>query len=553
MALQHLRSSAANKRPSPAAMSAGQLALNTNNGSPGLFFKDANGALVKVGPVHVGTTAPNATPASGGTAGNTVGEQWLDTTGGGYVFKTWDGTAWRTEAGEFVNTSGDTMTGPLATPLGSAATPSLTFSGDPNTGIFSPGADQVAVATNGTGRLFVNSAGNVGIGTTSPGSTLTVNGTARVQNAASFAGLNIQNSNDSSVVTTTSFLDVSNNLGIIDGHIFFEHLTTGGSNAVIATTPAGNRAVDRRVSRLIISPAGTTTLNSATSTAPFIAQIAGAEAARIDSSGRLLVGTSTARSNFFNGAISALTQVEAAGGSTPGQFNSYVFGINTVSGPYIVLGKHRSDTVGASTVVQANDQAGGISFQASDGTEFVEAARVQAFVDGTPGANDMPGRLVFSTTADGASSPTERMRITQAGNVGIGTTNATERLTVNGNIKTGANFIGEQFAKNLGSSFSVTIPNNAGVYELAISTRVIQDGEGERHTASVYHIVAFSGFLRGVRAPASTLVSSTTGGNNTPSISIAISTAVNGVVSVTITSVETIRSGYNLRFIAGMV
>ena len=31
----------------------------------------------------------------------------------------------------------------------------------------------------------------------------------------------------------------------------------------------------------------------------------------------------------------------------------------------------------------------------------------------------MPGRIVFSTTADGASSPTERLRITSAGDVGI--------------------------------------------------------------------------------------------------------------------------------------
>ena len=47
---------------------------------------------------------------------------------------------------------------------------------------------------------------------------------------------------------------------------------------------------------------------------------------------------------------------------------------------------------------------------------------MQAFVDGTPGANDMPGRLVFSTTADGASSPTERMRITSDGQIRIGQT-----------------------------------------------------------------------------------------------------------------------------------
>jgi hypothetical protein len=95
MALQHLRASTADKRPTPAAMSDGQLAMNTNLASPGLFFKDSNGDLVKTGPVHVGTTAPNATPASGGQAGNSKGELWLDTTGSDYTLKTWDGSAWR--------------------------------------------------------------------------------------------------------------------------------------------------------------------------------------------------------------------------------------------------------------------------------------------------------------------------------------------------------------------------------------------------------------------------------------------------------------------------
>jgi hypothetical protein len=92
-------------------MSDGQLALNTNLASPGLFFKDSNGDAVKVGPVHVGTTAPNVSPA--GQSGNSLGEQWLDTSSSRYVFKIWDGTAWRTQDGEFVNTTGDTMTGAL--------------------------------------------------------------------------------------------------------------------------------------------------------------------------------------------------------------------------------------------------------------------------------------------------------------------------------------------------------------------------------------------------------------------------------------------------------
>lgn len=113
MALQHLRSSTASKRPTPTSMSDGQLAMNTNAASPGIFIKDSNGALVKVGPVHVGATAPNASPAVGGQTGNSVGEIWLDTTGGGYVVKIYDGTAWRSEVGQFVDSTGDTMTGSL--------------------------------------------------------------------------------------------------------------------------------------------------------------------------------------------------------------------------------------------------------------------------------------------------------------------------------------------------------------------------------------------------------------------------------------------------------
>jgi hypothetical protein len=57
--------------------------------------------------------------------------------------------------------AGDTMTGALVVPLASAATPSLTFTGDLNTGIYSPGADQLAVATNGTTRITVDSSGNL--------------------------------------------------------------------------------------------------------------------------------------------------------------------------------------------------------------------------------------------------------------------------------------------------------------------------------------------------------------------------------------------------------
>jgi hypothetical protein len=136
--------------------------------------------------------------------------------------------------------------------------------------------------------------------------------------------------------------------------------------------------------------------------------------AQIDSSGRLLVGTSSARGNFFNSTDTALVQVEGANNNAQ-RYAGHIYGVAGAGGPWHIFAKHRSNSIGGTTVVIADDQVGALSFQGSDGTEFVEAARIEALVDGTPGSNDMPGRLVFSTTADGASSPTERMRIASSG------------------------------------------------------------------------------------------------------------------------------------------
>jgi hypothetical protein len=85
------------------------------------------------------------------------------------------------------------------------------------------------------------------------------------------------------------------------------------------------------------------------------------------------------------------------------------------SGCFLDIGKSRGTSVGSFTVVQANDAIGQIGFYGADGTDFAQAASIAAAVDGTPGDNDMPGRITFSTSADGSASPTERMRIDSAG------------------------------------------------------------------------------------------------------------------------------------------
>jgi hypothetical protein len=73
----------------------------------------------------------------------------------------------------------------------------------------------------------------------------------------------------------------------------------------------------------------------------------------------------------------------------------------------------------------SGNSVGLISFCDNTGGAFAE---IQCNADATPGTNDYPGQLVFSTTADGASSPTERMRISNTGRVSISHSNNTSVL-----------------------------------------------------------------------------------------------------------------------------
>jgi hypothetical protein len=76
-------------------------------------------------------------------------------------------------------------------------------------------------------------------------------------------------------------------------------------------------------------------------------------------------------------------------------------------------------TIAAPTVVQSNDNLWSMFLAGYDGTDLALAAQIQVDVDGTPGSNDMPGRIVFSTTPDGSQIPTEAMRINSAQNVTV--------------------------------------------------------------------------------------------------------------------------------------
>jgi hypothetical protein len=76
--------------------------------------------------------------------------------------------------------SGNTsVTGQVFLGTGSAASPSLSVTGDTNTGLFFPAADTIAFVEGGAEAMRIDSSGNLGIGTASPGAKLDVNGTIR--------------------------------------------------------------------------------------------------------------------------------------------------------------------------------------------------------------------------------------------------------------------------------------------------------------------------------------------------------------------------------------
>ena len=188
-------------------------------------------------------------------------------------------------------------------------------------------------------------------------------------------------------VTITGALSVSNNIATSAGQITCGVHGTSGIQ--------------------IINDGTLGTLHSA----DLVLRTVSTERARIDQSGRLLVGHSSSL-NVGSGT-GGLIQLSRTTGDVHQSLN--LFKADN-AGSILAFGKSRSATIGSYTVVQANDELGVIRFAGADGTDLEsQAASISAFVDGTPGSNDMPGRLVFSTTADGASSPTTRLTIDKNG------------------------------------------------------------------------------------------------------------------------------------------
>ncbi len=347
---------------------------------------------------------------------------------------------------------------------GSVSAPGLAFASDLDTGFFRIDPNDLGIATGGVQRLrlspseavfnensvdydfrvesngnthmlFVD-AGNdrIGIGTSSPSHLVdarTASGNAQInlRSGGDLAQL-LLISNDTSGQSQINFGDNdANNIGIIQ----YAH----SDNSLRFTVNSSERA-------------------------------------RLDSSGRLLAGTSTSPS--------------AGNGQYARIFIQGYTGGNTGAG-YFAIARGQAATAPFSS----NTEIGHVTFTDSTGASF---ASVTCRADGATGTDDYPGRLQFETTADGASSPTERMRINSSGNLLLGHTSpadSSNRLEVENSIGARIGLLRDDTSVTDGNNIGqVTFYGNdsSGVYHTIGQIEVAADGEhstGSKPTRMIFY------------------------------------------------------------------
>jgi hypothetical protein len=272
-------------------------------------------------------------------------------------------------------------------------------------------------------RARIDSSGNVGIGTSSPSFTAHVSGAKNTSqlfvaapaisaandfaqigfglSSSAFGAIRLGFDNPAGVTNTyLSFfndngsglqerlrIDSSGRLGIGTASPGVKVDIVSDNNTTLASVlrvNSNNVAVNTSLAYDGLIGSGQLTVQAGTSSALIFGSNA-AERARIDSSGRLLVGTSTSAGNAKLQVIG-----DSAANTNPGRV--------------------RVGTAYAASVFSGPTELGKVEFGPVDD---VVAASISSWYDvtGSGSVSDFPGRLVFSTTADGASSPTERMRI----------------------------------------------------------------------------------------------------------------------------------------------
>ena len=385
-------------------------------------------------------------------------------------------------------------------PDGSINFPSITFSEDTNTGFTRTASGTVALISDGTKvaqfptsqgssgqALITDGGGNLSFGIP----TNIVN--ANINASAAIAGTKISPDFGSQNIATTGSATIGTDLihaGDTDTKISFSTDTISlTTNNVLRMTLTGNfidlpdagtlRLGNSNDLQISHGSGGASNIVHSNTSQPLNISATGAgniafltnsnERMRVDSSGRLLIGTTT---NTFTGVGSSRLQISGTGADTAGA--NLIRVSNDGGGAYLQFTKNRG------SATQANDTVGAISWMGHDGTD-TESYFAQILVKAEANAtnNNTQGSIRFGTS-NGSSVTSERMRINSDGTVAIGpNTDGHALLTLSQSASAHLNALAIQqgnTGSGSGDGLFIGIDNNADAFIFHKENRNIEFG-----------------------------------------------------------------------------
>ena len=364
----------------------------------------------------------------------------------------------------------------IATAKGLVGSPAYTFTGNTNTGMWSPASDTIAFSEGGVEVMRITNAGLVGIGTTAPSSLLelysasaanfTVFGDSatnitaqRSSTDASGANLVLRKGRGTTASRTavasgdtmgTLFFSAyggtnNRNLATIAGTVgTYTSDTDISSNLIFSTTPTGSVTP---AERMRIAADGTTTLSvgGVSNTHQFNYNESGGEIQLIDSTGAgpILIDNISGLARFYK---------VGSGSMSIGTTSTGVLAFNTNSAERMRIDSSGNVGIGITSPGAKLDVAGNI-FSRPGGAA---GAVAELTADASSGANGISLIAGFASGGYGPikllTSATERMRITSAGNVGIGTSTAGARVDI----------VGPTLTAGTPSTYALWIANSGG-------------------------------------------------------------------------------------------